>query len=230
MASTSWPTMTDYQEAVQAPTACFADRELTRGSAVLNKLGLPQPICGQFASVYELECGADRWAIKCFLRNIPDLHHRYEKIAGHLGGCQLPYFVTFDYLRKGIRVRGDFYPIVKMEWVEGLALNHFIERNVSNATALGQLEERWLALLEDLRQVRVAHGDLQHGNVLVASDGSLRLIDYDGMWVPKLKGEKTHEVGHPSYQSPLRSANDFDEDLDQFAGDVIHIALRALVR
>jgi hypothetical protein len=194
----------------------------------MNKLGLPRPICGQFASVYELENGGSRWAVKCFLRNIPDLHSRYAKISAHLSKCELPYFITFEYQQKGIRVRGDFYPIVKMEWVEGLGLNQFVENNLSNKTVLAALERDWLSLLEDLQSVRVAHGDLQHGNVLVTDEGCLRLIDYDGMWVPKLKGQKSHETGHPDYQSPLRTQNDYNSDIDQFAGDVIHVAIRAL--
>ena len=230
MAAARWPTMTDYQEAVQAPRICFSDKQLAAGSAVVNKLGLPRPICGQFASVYEIESGGARWAIKCFLRNIPDLHNRYAKIAAHIGTVELPYFVTFDYLRKGIRIRGDVYPIVKMEWDEGLGLNQYIEKNVTDRAVLEQLEQNWLQLLEDLQSVKIAHGDLQHGNVLVSPDGSLRLIDYDGMWVPKLKGQGSHETGHPDYQSPLRSGDDFHEGIDQFAGDVIHMAIRALIR
>ncbi len=222
--------MTDYQEAVQAPRICFSDKQLAAGTAVVNKLGLPRPICGQFASVYEIESGGARWAIKCFLRNIPDLHNRYAKIAAHIGTVELPYFVTFDYLRKGIRIRGDVYPIVKMEWDEGLGLNQYIEKNVTDRAVLEQLEQNWLQLLEDLQSVKIAHGDLQHGNVLVSPDGSLRLIDYDGMWVPKLKGQGSHETGHPDYQSPLRSGDDFHEGIDQFAGDVIHMAIRALIR
>ncbi len=228
MAGTTWPTMTDYQEAVQTPRACFADGQLQQGTPVMNKLGLPRPICGQFASVYELENSGDRWAIKCFLRNIPDLHSRYAKIAKHLGTIELPYFMTFEYLQKGISVRGTYYPIVKMNWVEGLGLNQYLEKNLTDSAALEQLETRWLELLEDLQTVKVAHGDLQHGNVLVGDDGSLRLIDYDGMWVPKLKGQTSHETGHPDYQSPLRTGKDFHAEIDGFAGEVIQIAIRAL--
>ncbi len=80
--------MTEYQEAIQAPKVCFDDKQLKSGSPVMNKLGLPRPICGQFASVYELESGRSRWAIKCFLRNIPDLHSRYAKISDHLDKCR----------------------------------------------------------------------------------------------------------------------------------------------
>ena len=41
----------------------------------------------------------------------------------------------------------------------------------------------------DLERHGIAHGDLQHGNLLVAADGTFRLVDYDGMYVPALRGE-----------------------------------------
>ncbi len=220
--------MSDYQEAVQAPAICFPDSELKVGSAVTNKLGLPRPICGQFASVYEIETGGRRYAVKCFLRNIPDQHDRYARISKHLSGQKTKYFVTFDYLNDGIRVQGELRPLVKMEWIEAVALNEFIESNLSNPTALLDLERRWRDLLDDLRAADIAHGDLQHGNVLVVEDGSLRLIDYDGMWVPALDGQTSHETGHADYQSPLRTAKYFHAEIDLFAGATIQIAMRAL--
>ena len=226
----SWPTMTEYQEAIQSPKLCFAGRELRTGRPVLNKLGLPRPVCGQFASVYEVTTRGSRWAIKCFLRNTPDLHKRYAKIADHLGTVTLPYFVDFDYLDEGIRVRGHWFPIVRMKWVDGLPLNEFVQKNLLDRGVLETLEQDWVRLLDDLRSVKVAHADLQHGNVLVAPDGRLRLIDYDGMWVPPLDGETSHEIGHPDYQCPLRTGRDFHAEIDRFAGDVILVALRALVR
>lgn len=225
---TYWPSMSDYQEAVQSPQVCFSDKDLKAGSPVLTALGLPRPICGAFASVYELEQGGNRWAVKCFLRNIPDQHKRYAKISSHLNSCGLPYFVTFDYLSEAIMVQGKKFPLVKMAWVEAEALNQYVVANLNNTQALRDLEARWLQLLEDLKSKNIAHGDLQHGNVLVDSSGNLRLIDYDGMWVPALKGQKSHETGHADYQSPKRSENDFDATIDSFAGTVIHIAIRAL--
>ncbi len=224
----SWPTMTEYQEAIQSPKLCFDQKELRKGKPVMNTLGLPRPVSGQFASVYELDAQQSKWAIKCFLRNTADLHSRYASIAEHLSTVTLPYFVTFDYIETGIRIRGHFFPIVRMEWIDGLPLNEYVERNLSDPTALKQLERQWVSLLNDLRSVNVAHADLQHGNVLVDRDGGLRLIDYDGMWVPQLEGKGSHEIGHPDYQCPLRTGADFDADIDRFAGDVILIALRAL--
>ena len=116
-----WPTMSEYQEAVQSPSSCFADPELQLGTPVVNKLGLPRPICGQFASVYEVE-GGRRLAVKCFLRNIPDQRERYAKISEHLRDQPTDYFVTFEYQQAGIKVHGRDYPLVKMEWVDRSAI------------------------------------------------------------------------------------------------------------
>jgi serine/threonine protein kinase len=229
--SSYWPSMVDYQEAVQSPPSAFTSYELRCGTPVANKLGLPRPICGTFASVYELANGHRRWAVKCFLRNIPDLHQRYAKISDHLRKCRrLQYFVTFEYQDKGIRVRGKSFPLVKMEWVEGRQLNTFIEQNLSRPRVLAKLKKTWVKLLADLRSAHIAHGDLQHGNVLVRPNGDLRLIDYDGMWVPALAGEKSNETGHPDYQNPARTQKDFHAGVDEFSDAVIQIAICALVR
>jgi len=226
--ATYWPTMYDYQEAVQSPSYCFKDADLKDGEAVQNSLGLPRPVCGMFASVYEIENKKRRWAAKCFLRNIPDLHNRYKQIALHIGKCGLPYFVDFVHEEEGIRVQGQWFPLAKMEWVKGCQLNEYLERNLNNSKKLEALETHWAEMLRDIEDARIGHADLQHGNVLVTDAGELRLIDYDGMWVPALKGKGSHEMGHPDYQSPLRSDKDFDLGIDEFAGNVIQISIRAL--
>ena len=229
--SNFWPSMVDYQEAVQIPTLAFASPDLRNATAVENQLGLPRPTCGTFASVYELANGGQCWAAKCFLRNIPDLHQRYSKISDHLRSCQgLEYFVAFDYLEEGILVKGKQFPLVKMEWVEGCQLDVFVEQNLSNSEALIDLKKRWGKLLVDLRSNDIAHGDLQHGNILVLSNSDLRLIDYDGMWVPTLDGELSNETGHPNYQNPHRTQTDFHAEIDDFAGTVIEITISALAQ
>lgn len=226
-----WPSMVDYQEALQYPRLAFTTPELQFGTPVANQLGLPRPLCGTFASVYELANGRRRWAVKCFLRNTPNLHDRYAKISEHLRCCRrLRYFVTFEYLREGILVQGKSFPLVKMEWVEGCQLNTFIEQNLSRPRVLAKLKKRWGRVLPDLRSAAIAHGDLQHGNVLVRPNCDIRLIDYDGMWVPTLEGEESNETGHPDFQNPSRTRKDFNAEVDEFSDAVIQIAICALRR
>jgi len=223
----AWPTPQDYNEAVQNPKLAFADSELQMGCPELTPLGLPRAITGGFASVYKLQCPQRTWAIRCFLRQFHDHERRYAAISEHLTRLRLPYTVGFTFLRDGIKVRGQWYPILKMEWVQGEPLSAFIERHLGNRSTLLSLARRWVEMVKELQQASIAHGDLQHGNVLVV-DGQLRLIDYDGMYVPTLSGEGSHEVGHRNYQHPLRTESDFGPYLDNFSAWVVYVSLIAL--
>jgi hypothetical protein len=178
-----WPTPQDYNEALQNLALNCADPDLRGGAPDLTPLGLPRAITGGFASVYQVRDGRHDWAVRCFLRDVPDQAARYAAIGQRLASANLPYTIRFDFLPTGIRIRGQWRPILKMEWVAGETLDCWIARQLREPAALRHLADRWLALLGALRRAGVAHGDLQHGNVLVAGD-NLRLIDYDGMFVP----------------------------------------------
>ncbi|HLJ68966.1 MAG TPA: hypothetical protein VKX16_16560, partial [Chloroflexota bacterium] len=225
----AWPTPQEYNEAVQNPAQSFADPELAGGVPQVTALGLPRPITGNFASVYRLRCGRSDWAVRCFFREYADMRERYAAISRHLAARPLPYTVGFQYLEQGIMVRGSWYPILKMEWVEGELLGDFVERHLSDGRLLARLAERWLVMLRELEGACIAHGDLQHGNVMVVA-GELRLVDYDGMFVPALDGRTSHEIGHPNYQHPSRSGSDFGAHLDRFSAWVIYLSLQALSR
>ncbi|WP_447042305.1 hypothetical protein [Streptomyces sp. DSM 118878] len=62
----------------------------------------------------------------------------------------------------------------------------------------------------------------------MAGDDTLRLVDYDGMYVPALAGLGGTERGHRNYQSPLRGNDDFGVDLDRFSTWVIFLSLKAI--
>lgn len=222
-----WPTLQDYNEAIQSPRLNFHDPELKGGSVETTALGLPRPITGGFASVYRVRCGQREWAVRCFIREFTDQQQRYEAISKHLAAVKLPYTVGFEFLPQGIKVRGTWYPILKMEWVQGELLNKYIKRNLGDPTALLDLANRWAKMVKAMQAANLAHGDLQHGNVLIAN-GELRLIDYDGMYVPALAGQASHEVGHRNYQHPQRTEFDFGPTIDNFAAWVIYVSLLAL--
>jgi len=222
-----WPTPQDYNEAIQNAPIAFKDPDLRRGKAKVSRLGIPTPISGSFASVYEIVVDGKRWAVRCFLSHFGDQEQRYEHISRHLKQARLASMVDFQFEREGIKVDGDWYPIVKMEWIDGHTLNEFVERNLRQPLMLEQLALQWISLLAELRNAGIAHGDLQHGNVLV-SEGRIRLIDYDGMFVPALRGFSSHECGHRNYQHPRRSEDDFGPTLDGFSGWVICLALESL--
>jgi WD40 repeat protein len=232
----AWPNSQDYNEALQNPLTSFSDPELRRGQVVTNALGLPQPCSGNFADVYAVECGGGKtkWAVKCFTRQVSGLSERYSEIGKYLHLAKLPFMVDFKYLEQGIRVRGQWYPILKMEWVEGFVLNAFVRDNLDRKPVLQALGQIWLRMARRLRESYIAHCDLQHGNVMfvpgsTAKSLAIRLIDYDGMCVPSLAGTKSGEIGHPAYQHPERlRTGAYNQEVDRFSLLSIAAALRCL--
>jgi len=229
----AWPDLTEYHEAVQHPQKAFADPGLKAVTLELDRFGMPKPATGGNAVVYKAkEPGGflslkKTWAIRCFLRPISDHAERYEAISRHLRKVRLPYDVNFQFLKQGIHIRSNWFPIVKMQWAEGDLLHSHIEKHLRYPASLAALRGKWVTLVRHLEAAQVAHGDLQHGNILVRG-GSIQLVDYDGMWVPALKGRNATEIGHRAYQHPERSKQDYGQEIDRFSALVIYLSLAAL--
>lgn len=232
-----WPNSQDYNEAIQDPGHCFADPELKAGEARTTALGIPRARSGNFADVYEVCCPTGvQWAVKCFTREVPRRGDRYQVITRHLrlAKARLPFMVDFTYLEKGIFAAGAWYPGVKMQWVEGMTLNEFVGHAADKPAHLDTLFQIWVKLAVALREAAVAHGDLQGGNVLLvpgkaANTLALRLIDYDGMYVPDLADAPSGEVGHPSYQHPQRIQEaTYSGEVDRFPLLLVATALKCL--
>ena len=104
--------------------------------------------------------------------------------------------------RMGTRAGGSWHPIVKMEWIDAVRLDRYVEQHFGEPDVIVGIADKFAHAVGTLDEAGAAHGDLQHGNVLVTQSGELRLVDYDGMFVPALAGRKSHELGHPNYQHP----------------------------
>ena len=226
---------TQFLGAVQDLRGCASDEELRGGEVAYTSLGLPMLWSGNFADVYKIHCPAtgNTWALKCFTRAITGRQERYRHIAAQLEAAGLPFTVPFVYLEQGIQIRGQWYPAVKMQWVEGQTLNRFVEESLDKPLMLRQLLDLWPKLAARLRRAGIAHADLQHGNVLLVPmpDGklALKLIDYDGMWVASLAGTPSGELGHPAYQHPQRLRQGiYSAHVDRFSHLVIYTAVHAL--
>lgn len=226
--SVSWPTPQDYNEALQTPEISFADPELQRATAECDVLGLPRPTCGALASVYKMECEERFCAVRCFFRGISDQQKRYSIISEFVCNDDLPYTVDFEYQERGIRIGSNWFPILKMDWVEGQTLERFVHNNFSDRKKMEALIEQFCLMCKDLKNAGIAHGDLQHGNILINPDGELRLVDYDGMFVPGMKGWTSNEIGHRNYQHPGRTGNHFGPELDIFSIWAIFTCLEAI--
>jgi hypothetical protein len=149
------------------------------------------------------------------------------EIDSHLNLRPTPSLADFEFDPAGIVVGGRPYPIVVMEWIEGPTLDLYVEQVLGNKPTLLYLAEEWLKAVEGLRKAQVAHGDLQHGNIIV-QNSQVRLIDLDGMYVPAMRGWQSNELGHIHYQHPQRTTSTFNLELDNFSSIVIYLSFVAL--
>jgi hypothetical protein len=226
---TFWPTAHDFAEAVQCPSISFAAASLQRMLPAVDRLGMPLVTSGQFAYVFKLnsEVGGDSLAVRCFRGFLGDREERYSAIDAHLAAHAIPALPHFKYLPRGILVAGRRFPVLVMEWVEGPTLDVYVGEVLAKPDVLRHMADEWVRLVASLRAAGVAHGDLQHGNIIVER-GRLRLVDLDGMFVPALAGLRSSEVGHQHYQHPRRAADFFSADVDNFSALVIYLSLVSL--
>jgi hypothetical protein len=230
-ATATFPTSGAYVDALQDTARCFPDPELAGCVIRTDKFGLPRPISGNFASVFTAETVAGRrLAVKCFTRDVPDQQARFREIEAALRDVPARWKVEFRYVESGVLVRGRTYPVLVMEWIEARQLISWIEDRlrVGDRAALGRVADGFAELVAGLEGAGLAHGDLQHGNLLVTPRGELKLIDYDGMYVPALRDRPAMELGQPNYQHPRRTVGDYGPWLDRFSARVIHLSLTAL--
>ncbi|WP_026239320.1 protein kinase family protein [Parafrankia discariae] len=223
------PTLLDYQQAVQVPRLAFLDDRLRASVPRLTPLGMPAVATGGFALTFDVSLDGRRHAVRCFHRHSDNLELRYACIAEFVRSAALDFLVGVDYQPAGIRVRGHCWPIVRMEWIDGARLDDWVQENLDRPARLDRVRLGLGYAVAELRRRGAAHGDLQHGNILVLPDTSVRLVDYDGMYLPGLGGLGASERGHRNYQHPDRS-NQYDVTLDRFAEEVITVSLAALAR
>ena len=62
------------------------------------------------------------------------------------------------------------------------------------------------------------------GNIMVSNE-QLKLLDYDGLYVPGLEVIPSKEWGHRNYQHPARSEKDYGPSLDHFSTWIIYISI-----
>ena len=229
----NYPLISEYIEAIKSAEDNF--KELSYLRPVLGDDGLPVMTGGNFAVVFKMKDERDGkfYAVKCFTKEQEGRAEAYREIAKELKDVSSPYLASIRYLEKELFVDTDQtieteFPVLMMDWVEGKTLDIYLRENLDDKYALEMLAYRFSQLAQWLIPQSFAHGDLKPDNILVREDGSLVLVDYDGMYVPAMKGQKARELGSPDFRHPLRTENDFDEHIDDFPLVSIQISIKAV--
>lgn len=201
---------------------------------VLDKHGEPYRSSGAFAVVFKMkdEQTGKYYALKCFTEEQEGRAEAYRQIAEELEFVDSPYITSVKYLEKELFVdsncEDDEFPVLLMDWIEGETMETYIAENYTDSYEMSMLCCRFCKMAAWLRSQSFAHGDIKPDNIIVRPDGTLTLIDYDGMFVPAMKGQKSPTIGTKDFSHPLRTIDDFDETIDDFALASIALSLKAI--
>ena len=227
-----YPLISEYVKAIQ-DAADNLDK-LAYLTPVLDDHGEPYRSCGAFAVVFKMldKSTGKYYALKCFTEEQEGRADAYRQIADELDMVDSPYITSVKYMEKELfadsQCEEDEFPVLLMDWVEGETMETYISSNYCNQYAMSMLCYRFGKMAAWLRTQSFAHGDIKPDNIIVRPDGSLSLVDYDGMFVPSMKGCKSPTVGTKDFSHPLRTVDDFDETIDDFSLANIALSLKAI--
>ena len=230
--SMQYPLISEYVRAIQDAQNNLD--KLAHLSPVLDDHGEPYRSSGAFAVVFKMkdEQTGKCYALKCFTEEQEGRAEAYRRIADELEYVGSPYVVSVRYLEKELFVdcncEEEEFPVLLMDWIEGDTMETYIANNSSDSYAMSMLCYRFCKMAAWLRSQPFAHGDIKPDNIIVRSDGTLTLVDYDGMFVPAMKGQKSPTIGTKDFSHPLRTIDDFDETIDDFALATIALSLKAI--
>ena len=201
---------------------------------VLDNYGEPYRSSGAFAVVFKMkdEQTGKCYALKCFTEEQEGRAEAYRQIAEELEFVASPYITSVKYLEKELFVdsncKDNEFPVLLMDWIEGETMETYIADHYMDNYDMSMLCYRFCKMAAWLRSQPFAHGDIKPDNIMVRSDGTLTLVDYDGMFVPAMKGQKSPTIGTKDFSHPLRTIDDFDETIDDFALASIALSLKAI--
>ena len=227
-----YPLISEYVKAIQ--DAGDNLEQLAHLTPVLDDHGEPYRSSGAFAVVFKMldKSSGKYYALKCFTEEQQGRAEAYRQIADELDLLDSPYITSVKYMEKELFVDSqceeDEFPVLLMDWVEGETMEAYIAANYRNQSAMSMLCYRFGKMAAWLRTQSFAHGDIKPDNIIVRPDGSLTLVDYDGMFVPSMKGSKSPTIGTKDFCHPLRTVNDFDETIDDFSLASIALSLKAI--
>ena len=227
-----YPLISEYVKAIQYAGDNL--EQLAYLTPVLDDHGEPYRSSGAFAVVFKMQdkSSGKYYALKCFTEEQQGRADAYRQIADELGMVDSPYIISVKYMEKELFVDSqceeDEFPVLLMDWVEGETMEAYISANYHNQSAMSMLCYRFGKMAAWLRSQSFAHGDVKPDNIIIRPDGSLSLVDYDGMFVPTMKGCKSPTIGTKNFCHPLRTMDDFDETIDDFSLASIALSLKAI--
>ena len=221
------PSISEILDSVSVP-ALIKDEIIRNGNFEKSSRGVIY-YSGGFTVVFPVYANGQKWAFRCWHTEMGNVRERFKVISDYINQLNSSYFCNFYYCDSGLIVDGKIFPTTRMDWVNGMTINQYIIENASNKELMLSLADKFLVMTDSLHKHHIAHGDLQHGNIIVTDAGDIRLVDYDSLFVPGLDGMSDIIIGKAEYQHPKRKQIKISsEKLDYFSELVIYLSILAI--
>lgn len=199
------PPIPDIRTSVQNQSRLILDPVVKGGQFQRNKTGQLLLYSGGFTAVFPVIINGEKWAFRCWHVSIKDADKRLQLVSEFILKKKPSYLVPLEFTQRGIVVNGVVYPTTRMKWIEGRTIKEYLCDNIGKRQVLLDIASSFLSLVENMHEMGIAHGDLQHGNILVTESNDLCLVDYDSMYVPSMGSDYRDEIkGKDGYQHPNR--------------------------
>ena len=224
------PTVPSIRTSVENNSTLVLDEHAKNGVFRRDARGRLIAYAGGFSVVFPYETSSgEKWVFRCWHSEVSNSRKRYEIISEAIKNSNLDFLCGFEYVDEGIIVDGVIYPTIRMRWIDGVTMKDYICQNRDSKVILQELADNFLRMTRALHLLSFAHGDLQHGNILVDKNHQIYLVDYDSFYCPQLRGEPDNVTGLPDYQHPARKTNKtVSEKLDYFSELVIYMSILAI--
>lgn len=163
--------------------------------------------------VYQAKDDADKfYAVKMLRKGevsdfMFEMFEREQRVLEAIGGGVAPKLID-----KGLH---DGRPFIVMEWIDGVSLGQAIFLYHREAIRMGSVAEMQALLLArlviaervagayaELHRKGVVHGDVHPRNIIVASDGTIRVIDFGFGRILSETDRRVPRAGVPTYYDP----------------------------
>jgi TonB family protein len=230
----TFPTIAEYNQSIKTNGGNVF--KTLKGLNFIPARNLPIKIftygSGSYAAIFKAKDTTKEFAIRCFINAEQENIIRYKAISQYLHNIHEDWLSSFEVFDNEIIINGKQYPVIRMEWIDGQLINNYVSDHLQFNSELEEIQRQIVFISNGLEKNKIGHGDIQCGNIIVKKENNkiqLKLIDYDGMFVPSFANKINLEKGRTEFQHPNRFvSNAFNEKIDRFSFWVILTALEAL--
>ena len=245
----NWPDILNYDAVIRKHRKTNFN-EFKNADFKFRTKTIPDKRVGQFAVVYIITINSQRKALRMFIAKKPDITKRYDMLSKYFKNEKIwdsvESFIKFRYLEEEITIKKNIekngksskhdikFPVIEMDWIEGKNLGDYVKDNFKDKQKMAELSQKFLKIIRDLERNNIAHGDLHPLNIMINSNGEMKIIDYDCVFIPSFKGQSSPESGQEDFQHPsrfnpaIKNFPKYDEKLDRFSALVIYLSLKAI--